>query len=194
MPVTTAGSTPLSESLWHDFRVRLRAFIAQHVRQPSDAEDILQEVFLRIHRSVGQLKEKEALTGWIYQITRNAIVDHYRLDRLREAPLPEDLEQEPSPELTQEQDQLELTGCLRPMIQNLQGPYREALVLTEVEGLSQVEAAARLGLSIPGMKSRVQRARRQLKELFLGCCRVELSAQGGVMDCSRRKPGGQACR
>ena len=74
----------------------------------------------------------------------------------------------------------ELSRCLAPLIERLPGSYRQALVLTEVEGLTQADAASRLGLSVSGMKTRVQRARGRLKDLLLDCCHVELDRRRGV--------------
>lgn len=80
----------------------------------------------------------------------------------------------------------ELASCLGSMIDRLDEPYREAIVLTEIDGMSQVEAADRIGLSISGMKSRVQRGREHLKAIIRGSCRVELDARGGVVECDPR--------
>lgn len=85
------------------------------------------------------------------------------------------------------------------MVATLPSSSRTALVLTDLEGMTQREAAERSGLSLSGMKSRVQRARRQLKETFLECCRIELDRRGGIVDFSlaevrapSRKRGGRA--
>jgi len=76
----------------------------------------------------------------------------------------------------------ELAPCLTPMVARLAEPYREAIELTSVHGLTQAEAATRAGLSVPGMKSRVQRAREQLKAMLLRCCEVDVDRRRGVAD------------
>jgi RNA polymerase sigma-70 factor (ECF subfamily) len=186
MPGVKSELSHSTETLWGEFRNRLKGFILRRVRQGADADDILQDVFLRLQQNAGSLKDPDALTGWIFRITRNAIVDHYRTEQRRPASITPDMEQDLEAPPETEQERLECLSCLRPMILELPGPYREALVLTELEGLSQIEAAARTGLSVPGMKSRVQRARRQLKDLFLACCTVEWTSQGSQVDCSRK--------
>jgi RNA polymerase sigma-70 factor (ECF subfamily) len=177
----------------------LRAFIGARVTDPADADDILQEVFLRIHRHLDSLKRADRLHAWVYQITRNAIIDCYRARAVRQevpagdavdlddlanttVPLPE---AEDSPELR------ELSACLRPMIDRLPASHRQAIQLTELEGVRQNVAAAQLGVSVSGMKSRVQCARRQAKEMVLACCHVELDQRGGIID-YRLLPG-QSC-
>ena len=68
------------------------------------------------------------------------------------------------------------------MIERLSGEYRQAVILVDLEGLAQHEAAAQLGLSLSGMKSRVQRGRRQLKGMLEACCTIELDQRRGVLD------------
>lgn len=155
---------------------------------PATAEDILQNVFVKIQSRLDHLRTPAKLQSWLYLIARNAIIDHYRKNR-GTSPLPELLLAEPpkdSPEVC------ELKDALRQMIEGLPDTYREAIVLTEFEGLSQRELAARLGITLSGAKSRVQRARGQLKQMLLGCCQFEFDRRGGVIDCRPRAKDG--CR
>ena len=147
------------------------------------AEDILREVMLRIHRHAGELEDSSAVGAWIHQIARNAIADHYRRPVVRlEQPSGVELDgREPATsEPTSGGPRAELAACLRPLVERLAPPYREAITLTELEGLTQTAAAAQLGVSTSGMKSRVQRARAQLRDLFVGCCEIELDRRGGI--------------
>jgi len=72
------------------------------------------------------------------------------------------------------------------LVQLLPPPYRDALTLVEFEGVPQVEVASRLGISVSGMKSRVQRGRSMLRDGLLACCDVSRSATGGVLDFAPR--------
>lgn len=83
---------------------------------------------------------------------------------------------------------------MRPLIDRLPDGQREALVLTEFEGLTQTEAAGRLGISVSGAKTRVQRAREQLKSLLLDCCHVELDRRGGINEYRARRGACGNCR
>jgi hypothetical protein len=74
------------------------------------------------------------------------------------------------------------------MIARLPEPYQQAIVLTELQGMSQVDAARQVGLSISGMKSRVQRGREQLKDIIRRTCRIELDIRGGVIECDPLRP------
>ena len=100
-----------------------------------------------------------------------------KLDRL-EADLEE--QDADSSSGSQSDARMELSGCLRPMLNRLSADYREAIRLVELEGLTHQEAATKLGLSLPGMKSRVQRGRRQLRKLLDDCCLIELDNRRGV--------------
>jgi len=198
LPMSAGADAPTVEEVWRELHDQLLGFISRRVRRPEDGEDILQEVMLRIHRHGADLEEVDRVTSWVYRITSNAIADHYRKPARRELPSGEATEiPEPvAPAAPTEAGDLraELSGCLRPFTARLPETYREAIELTEFEGVSQVEAASRLGLSVSGMKSRVQRGRRELKVLLLDCCHVELDARGGVADYRSKRGSCATCR
>jgi RNA polymerase sigma-70 factor (ECF subfamily) len=80
------------------------------------------------------------------------------------------------------------------MIERLPGEYRQAVILVDLEGLAQQKAATQLGLSLSGMKSRVQRGRRQLKGMLEACCTIELDRRRGVIDYDVRNRQTNPCR
>ncbi len=182
-----------AEAVWSEISGRLRAFLARRVRDPEDVDDLLQEVFLRLHRASGTLVQADRLHAWLFQITRNALVDHYRAAAARRRHTGGTVDGE-LPEVVAEEtdvarDEAELAGCLAPMLERLPEPYREAVRLTELDGVPQVDAAGRLGLSVSGMKSRVQRGRRLLRDLLLRCCEVDFDRRGGVASFRSREEG-----
>lgn len=168
------------EQIWDEYHQQVRAFIAHRVRNSAAADDLLQNVFLKIHAHLGTVKESEKVPRWIFQIARNAVIDFYRTQRAA-APLPEDLLE--SAEAGEEQNfTREASACIRDTLQRLPAKYREALELVELEGLSQKEASARLGISYSGAKSRVQRGREKLKALLTGCCHIEADRYGNIVN------------
>lgn len=188
--------------IWQQVHDSLRAFIAKRVANEAEAEDILQEIFLRIHRRLDSVNDPRRLVSWVYQITRHAIIDHYRANGKRmERPvgLAGELEALPSSASHNEtaedsgEPRAELAGCLRPMIAQLPQDYREAVTLVELDGLTQQEAATRMGLSLSGMKSRVQRGRRRLKQMLDDCCLIHLDGRRGVADFEARAPECSPC-
>ena len=190
-----------NEQVWPGLYERLRAFVSRRVGA-ADADDVVQEVLLRIHRRIDTLDQADRLDAWAYQITRNAIIDHYR-SRVRRGEASSDddgvsvaVEERvlpPADEAEEDEARRELAACLTPLHERLAEPYRQAVGLVELEGVPQAQAAARLGISTSGMKSRVQRARRQLKALLLECCHVELDRRGSVVDYGVRDGGCGAC-
>jgi RNA polymerase sigma-70 factor (ECF subfamily) len=174
------------------------------VNDQGQADDILQDVFMRVHRQLDTVADPRRVVSWVYQITWHAIIDYYRKPgRQREVPagLCIDIErtsQDPSVfdiAFHGDADDLraELGGCLRPMIERLSTDYREAITLVELEGLTQQKAAKQMGLSWSGMKSRVQRGRKQLKQMLDDCCAIELDRRGGVMEYAVRKQRCNTC-
>jgi RNA polymerase sigma-70 factor (ECF subfamily) len=186
--------------VWNELRGQLAGFIARRVDDPQDSEDVLQEVMLRIHRHSDELARADQVVAWVHRIARNAVVDHYRRRAARPelpAGAAEDFEERADGSLEEPaSDALrrELATCLRPLIERLPEKLREALVLTEVEGLTQTEAARRLGISVSGAKARVQRGRAQLRTLLLDCCHVELDRRGGITDYHARRGSCERCR
>ena len=194
---------PDSQKIWNEVQRGLRAFIAKRVADQASVEDMSQEVFLRMQRGFGGLKDQSRLLPWIYQIARHAIIDYYRArDRQPERPvgLASDLETLYPASLPVEsaersgQLRMELAGCLSPMIERLPEGYRQAITLVDLEGLAQHEAAARLGLSVSGMKSRVQRGRHQLRDMLEACCVIALDRRRGVADYDVRNPQAHSCQ
>ena len=194
-----------TQQIWSEFGDRLRAFIARRVDSDADADDILQDVFLRIHRHASTVERRERLVSWLFQVTRNAIADYYRAPgRRRELPAgaPHDLavgHQELGWVSIDDGDdesrtaQRELATCLGPMVARLPPHYRDAVSLIDLDGLPQKEAAIRAGLSLSGMKSRVQRGRQALEQLLHDCCWIELDAGGRIMDYQFRETPFGSC-
>jgi RNA polymerase sigma-70 factor (ECF subfamily) len=171
------------EDIWSGFSGKLGQFIRARVADPATAEDILQDVFVKIQERLSQLKDPASLQSWIYLIARNAIIDHYRT-RKELVEVPESLVAEEAPHSGETE---ELQAALLRMIHSLPEPYREALVLTEFDGLTQQELAVRMGISLSGAKSRVQRGRQQLKQMLTDCCTFEFDRRRKVIDCAPRK-------
>ncbi len=179
---------PSTERAWAELHADIHTFVRRRVQAHADVDDIVQRVFLQAHRALPTLRDADRLRAWLYQTTRRAIADHYRQpSRRREVASNEALDLLPaSPTAADEQPLKSLAACLGPLLGSLTPSDREALQLVELEGLRQAAAAAHLGLSVSGMKSRVQRARMRLKAAVEACCRVELDRRGGLLAYEQR--------
>jgi RNA polymerase sigma factor (sigma-70 family) len=199
LPMGTLSANLELDGVRRELHQRVLGYVGRRVNSREDAEDIAQDVMLRIHRHSADLEHVDRMAAWVYRIAANAITDHYRRPARREVPAGHAGDvPEPAPITTSpiglapgpEELREALAGCLAPLIERLSPIYREALMLTEFEGISQVDAAARLGITVSGMKARVQRARGQLRALLLDCCHVELDRRRLVTDVRAR---GGAC-
>jgi RNA polymerase sigma-70 factor (ECF subfamily) len=191
----TARPTAAADDLWRELHTRLHGFIRARISDPESADDVAQEVLLRLHRSMDTLRAEDRLDAFAYRIARNAIIDHYRARAAaREAPeAPDELvglvDADDGGDREEEgAAREELARCLAPLIRRLPEPYREALTLTDLGKLTQVEAAQVAGLSVPGMKARVQRARAQVHDLLTGCCAVALDGRQQISRVERTGP------
>ncbi len=170
-----------TERVWETFHAPLQQFIRRRVSDDDTAEDLLQDVFLDIHQHIDTLRDVKKLESWIYQVTRNAIIDYYR-SRRATTTLEEPEVLQLSEELPDEDIVTKLFPSVRAMVLSLPAKDRQALILTEYQGLTQKELAERLGVSVSGAKSRVQRAREKLKQQLWACCHFELDRRGHVID------------
>jgi RNA polymerase sigma-70 factor, ECF subfamily len=180
------STTQQMETLWKEHREKLFRFVASRVNDPATAEDIVHDILVRAYRGRDTLRDGQKLEPWLYRITRNAVIDHYRARRPT-SPLPADL-----PEVDSEEGQdarAELSQCIQPFVRALPERYRQAIELAEIRGLTQQETAAELGLSLSGAKSRIQRARRMLADMMLDCCQVEFDSMGAIMSYQSRGCG-----
>lgn len=156
--------------IWKAYNSKLLEFIKQRVNS-KDAEDILQEVFIKMYKRIGDLQDSSKLEAWIYQVTRNTIIDYYRTNK-GETTLPDnfDMQENTVDNKTSE----ELAACLEPMINNLSDKYKNAVRLSEIEGKTQKEVSEIENISLSGAKSRVQRGRNLIKQMLEECCKITL--------------------
>lgn len=187
--VLLVNATP---ELWQDVAARLRPFVARRV-PPTEVDDVLQDVFVRMQRGLAAIREEERFTSWLFQVARSSVADHAR-SRGRHPVAETDVElpAPPSDEDDREASR-SLASCVSLFVAGLPSPYREAVTLVELEGLTAREAAEMVGISVSGMKSRVQRGRAQLREMFERCCEIALDARGKVTEFSPRTPPCSSC-
>ena len=189
-----------SPNAWTDLHAAVRAFVARRVNDPHAADDIAQDVMLKVQSQLAASPPSdEKLDAWVFRVARNALIDHYRARR--------DLASLEAAEPIAADDNsptsaAELSGCVRQIITRLPAEYAQALTLTDLEGLTQQQLADRIGLSLSAAKSRVQRARERLQTMILDCCAVERNRDGGVVDYQTTPrtpkycdvPGNDSCR
>jgi RNA polymerase sigma-70 factor, ECF subfamily len=176
-----------AEAIWKNVQGRLRAFVRSKVRDEAAAEDILQDIFIKMYQNLHQLREEQRVEYWLFRIAQHTVADYFRQQQSWQAPLV--LEEEGSSEAEAQSRALneEVAQWLPFMLEVLPEKYRQALYLTEIEGLSQKELAERLQISYSGAKSRVQRGREKLRETVLQCCEVATDKYGNVLGYQQRQ-------
>lgn len=168
---------------WRDLEQRLRPYLARRVASPADIDDLLQDIFVRMHQGLANLRDEERFGGWVYRIAHSVIVDRAR-QRARAPQSNSAVEVAASaPEAPEEELQSDLGECVALFVSRLPSPYREAITLTELEGLTQKAAAEMLGVSLSGLKSRVQRGRAKIRYMFEECCQISVDCRGRVIEC-----------
>ena len=193
-----------SELPWQELHGNLRAFIARRVQNQADVDDLVQRVLLQIVKGLDTLRDSGRLHAWVYRTARNVIIDYYRSAGSRRehaAGDAVDLEADGAPaapaSLDDDDDDgaalRELAACLAPMLARLSPASQEAIRLVDLEGATQREAARRVGLSLSGMKSRVQRGRQELRAVLEACCRIDLDRRGGISAYATRHPDACGC-
>lgn len=169
-----------------EYEKQLKRFVRKHVKDNSHSDDILQQLYLKIYRNCEQLQGINNMNAWLYQITRNAVNDFFR-ENSKVVALVDDAEIADANE-NENLVRQEMEALVLPLIQLLPEEYSEALILSEIEGISQKEIAEKLGISYSGAKSRVQRGREKLKQKFMECCILELDKSGQLISATV-KPG-----
>lgn len=164
------------------FQTELLGYVAKRVKDKALAEDIVHDVFLKVQMKSTQVRDDNKVLGWIYQVTRNTIIDHFRFQsRIVNAA---DVDWESDKQYLNQC----VERCLTEKLATLPEKYRQALELSDVQGLSQLELAKRLNISYSGAKSRIQRARQMLKEMMDKEYHVKLDNYGNVIRCENRVP------
>ena len=179
----TYSASPV-ELLYQEFAARLKGFVLRRVSNKELAEDIVQDVFLRLVSA--DIDSIENVSGWLHQVARNAIIDRRRAAQRREL----STDEVPEVAIEVEEDEAiwgEIVACLEPFLDGLGPEQRAALEMTELGTMTQAEAAAAVGISVAGMKSRVQRARHQLLRDLQECCAITVDGRGRPIEWRSRR-------
>jgi len=172
---------------WRDIEARLRPYVARRVASAAEVDDLVQEILVRVHKGLATLRDDESFGGWVYRIAARSIADAARLHARDPVARGADVVEAAGAGSDEAADlQLELGECVALFVARLPSPYREAVTLTELQGLTQKDAAEMLGTSLSGMKSRVQRGREKIREMFEECCEISVDCRGRVVDCEAR--------
>jgi len=176
------------ENIWLNFNVKLRAFILGKVKDETVADDLLQEVFIKIHKQVTQLKDENKLQAWVYQVARNSIYDYFRKPGHSS-----DLKIENLEIIEEDADNQYMNETIEDMVHmmsSMPAEYCDVLCLTELGGMSHKAYAEKTGISLSAAKTRAFRARNMLKDMLMKCCHYQFDKYGTVFNI---QPAGCCC-
>lgn len=176
-----------TKTIWNEFSIALKKFILSKVKEETIADDILQEVFIKIHLKKHMLQKEAKLKPWLFTIANNCILDYFRNNKNHPLNLTLSYEEESS-------ETHNAKDCLLPLILNLPKIYKEALLLSEIKALKQKEVAKTLNISLPAAKSRILRGKKELKKGFIACCDYTLDENGHLKGEHKDKTDCKVCR
>ncbi len=174
------------EGLWGNFSHELLQFITSKVHESYDAEDILQEVSMKIFKHIDQLEKRSAIKSWLYTITKNTIIDFYKKRKdLLVSPeallLIEDKNGDDDGSMNDE-----ISECLQNMIFDLPKKYKDVYNLYERKNMKHKEIMEKLDISMATSKIRLMRAKEIFKKNLAKCCNFEIDAYGNIMDYKKK--------
>lgn len=175
-------------AIWNQFSASIKRFILSHVNDVEVTNDLLQEVFIKVHLKSSTVKNQESIKSWVFTITNNVINDYFKKNVKSEIF---------SSEITATEESTNnehcAKDCLLPLINNLPSTYKEAILLSEIKGLKQAEIAKKLNISLSGAKSRIQRGRNLLKQGYMHCCDYKLNESGYLIGEHKDKKDCKIC-
>ena len=170
---------------WRTHEAELLNFMRHRLNNPSEAEDLLHDLFLKAWAQGDNFCSVVNARAWLFEVARNTLIDRSRRTR-NEVTLPEDI-----PSIEPEFFAVDgLASCLPRVLSELSEEDREAIQRCDLEGMPQAVFAELKGLSLPGAKSRIQRARQRLRALMSQACQVRLDEAGHVCCFVPRPPLG----
>ena len=184
MTTRPIDSTPSClRTAWRAHEPELRGWLRRRLSNPAEADDLLQDVFLKALRQGERFCSVRNARAWLFEVARNALTDKLRVARAT-IELPDDLVAEVDEPETVDR----LTACLPRVLSELSSEDREAITLCDLQGMAQADYAAAKGLGLSAAKSRLQRARQRLKQRMTDGCQVQLDETGRVSDFVPRDP------
>ncbi|MEX0300035.1 MAG: RNA polymerase sigma factor SigZ [Kordiimonas sp.] len=177
------------ELIWDQYRASLKAFLHSKISNSADVEDLLQEILIKSHNNLSSVKSEDSFKSWLFQIAKNTIIDFYRQKGKAKDIGPEDLWYGDNKEETQHV----LSKCVEPFIRALPEDSSALLLAVDIQGKAQKQYAADIGISYSTLKSRVQKARRQLHAVFDDCCHLSVDARGNIIGFTPKAPDCKPC-
>eukprot|EP01029_Cantina_marsupialis_P016832 TRINITY_DN3776_c0_g3_i1.p5 TRINITY_DN3776_c0_g3~~TRINITY_DN3776_c0_g3_i1.p5 ORF type:complete len:195 (-),score=0.72 TRINITY_DN3776_c0_g3_i1:5524-6108(-) len=190
--MNSANSTSLNlEQVWAEYQQTLKAFLHSKVSNTADVEDLLQEILIKTFQNLHKVQDASSVKSWLFQLANNTIIDFYRKHARQQRDSKIDADDLWFADLDHNEEfKQKLSLCIEPFIQALPEQSASLLFAVDIKGLSQKALAEEQNVSYSTIKSRVQKSRGDLKNLFEQCCNLSLDKQGNVIDCELKPESG----
>ncbi len=166
------------EEIWKDYQANIKSFLHTKISNSADVDDLMQDILFKTYKSFNTLKSDSSVKSWLFQIANNTIIDFYRKKgQANEITADEFMIEEDSPDI-----QASLSQCIAPFIKSLPSDSADLLTAIDINGQSQKEYAAQNYISYSTLKSRVQKARQELRRQYEDCCSFSFDTFGNITD------------
>ena len=185
------------DEVFSHFEKPIRDYVLRMIREKSAADDLAQEVFLKVHNNLASFQDKSKLSTWIYKIATNVCLDYFRSASYKKGERTQPLESEGSREDSQANEyqrnvsveehviKEEMGDCVREYVDGLPEDYRTVIILHDLQGLKNREIAEILSCSLDTVKIRLHRARKKLKAILESNCDFDRD-DSNVLGCDRK--------
>lgn len=177
------------EHVWDEYQSAIKAFLRSRVSSSDDVDDLLQDILIKTYKNLHTIKSESSIKSWLFQTANHAIIDFYRKKAKSSGVNAEDLWYDKNDTDIKH----ELSKCIEPFINSLPRDNAELLTSVDIQGNTQKDYAESHGISYSTVKSRVQKSRSQLRELFEDCCHLRLDHRGNVIDCDSKSSNCDKC-
>ncbi|BDS12053.1 sigma-70 family RNA polymerase sigma factor [Aureispira anguillae] len=164
-----------------EFYTYLESYVLTKTKDRFIAQDIVQEVMIKLIESHQQSREIKNLKAWLFQVSRNTIYDYYKNNKIELSG--EEIEVGGDDPLS-DFSKITVSDYIIPMIQLLPENYAVPLMWSDIENIPQKDIAQRMKIGLSAAKMRIQRGRNKLRELFIECCDIEYDKNGNFIACT----------
>lgn len=176
------------EQIWSNYKNNLQAFLYTKVPNHADVDELLQDILLKTHLKLPQLRDINNVKAWLFKIANHAVADFYR--KAAKAKRTELVDIIDEPEYSIKSD---LVKCIEPFLSSMPQDEADLIRAIDLEGRSQKAEAEKAGISYSTYKSRMQKSRENLKSLFDLCCDFETDKFGNLIEYQRKSTNKNNC-
>lgn len=176
-----------TQYIWNTYSEDVKRFVLNKIKNEQMANDLLQDIFIKIHSKLGTLHNLSKLKSWVFTIARNTVYDHFKSNSFSVEITEDSIAPNEESQTHTEKD------CLYGILKNLPKKYRKPLFLSDIKGLKQEEVANLLNLPLPTIKSQIQRTRKLIKQGYIDCCNFEINKKGFLVGEIKEKQDCKVC-